>query len=127
MTELHPSEAEDGVTGLRPVYEAEFADRVLGAEVPVILVFTATWCAPCKWLTPYLDGIVRETLGGVLIHVVDTDRSPEIARSYAVASVPTCIFMREGREVERSLGVEPERLRAWAAPFLAGAGGPPGL
>lgn len=101
------------------VEEPEFADRVLGAELPVILVFTAAWCAPCKWLTPYLEAIARQGEGRILVYTMDTDRSPEVARSHGIASLPTSILIRDGRELERSHGVEPERLRAWAAPFLS--------
>jgi thioredoxin 1 len=120
MADLEPRVGKGEATSPQLLEEPEFAGRVLEAEVPVILVFTAEWCAPCKWLKPYLDAIAREGRGRILVYVMDADRSPEIARRHGIASLPTSIFVREGREVERSHGVEPARLRAWAAPFLAG-------
>ena len=94
--------------------EADFEAQVAQATVPVLIVFTADWCAPCKWLTPYLDELADAAGSKVLIHMVDVDRSPQLSGRYRIASVPTVILMKGGEEVDRSLGVEPERLRAWA-------------
>ncbi len=94
--------------------QANFEAQVVQATVPVLVVFTAVWCAPCKWLTPYLDELVETAGSSVLIHMVDVDRSPQLSERYRIASVPTVILMKGGKEVDRSLGVEPERLRAWA-------------
>ncbi len=90
------------------------------SEMPVILAFTATWCAPCKWLDPHLDALSDRAAGRIAIHRVDTDQSPEMARAYRVGSVPTVVLVRGGEEVERSVGVEPERLHAWADRLLDG-------
>ena len=104
--------------------ERDFESHVMQAEVPVLVVFTADWCAPCKWLTPYLDELASQARSRVLIFLLDVDRSPELSRRYQVASVPTVILMKGGEEVDRSLGVEPERLRAWVAPFVTLQDGP---
>lgn len=104
--------------------EKDFESHVMQAEVPVLVVFTADWCAPCKWLTPYLDQLASRAQSRVLIFLLDVDRSPELSRRYQVASVPTVILMTGGKEVDRSLGVEPERLRGWVAPFVTLQDGP---
>ncbi len=96
--------------------EGDFESRVMRATVPVLVVFTADWCAPCRWLTPYLDELSTKVGDRALIFLLDVDRFPELTRHYRVASVPTVILIREGREVDRSLGVEPDRLRRWVAP-----------
>lgn len=107
-----------GAVGPHALEEKDFDSQVIQAEVPVLVVFTADWCAPCKWLRPYLDEVASQARSRVLIFLLDVDRSPELLQRYQVASLPTVILMKRGKEVDRSLGVEPERLRAWVAPFL---------
>jgi thioredoxin 1 len=91
--------------------------------MPVILAFTAEWCAPCKWLDPHLDALAGRAAGRITIYRVDTDQSPGIAGRYRVGSVPTVVLIRAGEEVERSVGVEPERLQEWADRLLGERGG----
>jgi thioredoxin len=106
----------------RTVDDAEIEAAVRSSELPVILVFTAVWCAPCKWLDPHLDALAAKAAGRIALFRVDTDRSPALARTYRVGSVPTVVFVRRGEEVERSVGVEPERLAAWTDRLLGGDG-----
>jgi thioredoxin len=109
----------DGRDARRPSADCADVETLLrSAGTPVILAFTAEWCAPCKWLDPHLDALSRRAAGRIAICRVDTDRSPEIARTYRVGSVPTVVLVRGGEEVERSVGVEPERLSAWADELL---------
>jgi len=104
------------------VGDADLEGLLRTSNVPVILAFTAEWCAPCKWLDPHLDALSGRAAGRIAIYRVDTDRSPGLASTYRVGSVPTVILVRGGAEVERSVGVEPERLYAWADRLL-GEGG----
>lgn len=94
--------------------EDDFRTSVLESTVPVLVAFSAVWCAPCAWLEPYLEEIQRQ--GGERLHTakVDVDRDQELARRYGVTSVPTVVHVRGGEEVARSLGIEPHRLRAMA-------------
>jgi thioredoxin 2 len=108
----------------RRVEEEDFDATVLRAEVPVLVDFFADWCGPCKWLDPYLDEVARRGEGRLLVARVDTDRAPGLAERYRVASLPTVILFRGGEEVERSLGVEPARLREMADLEPGGAGAP---
>jgi thioredoxin len=104
----------------RTIDDSDVEGLVQSSELPVILAFTAEWCAPCKWLDPHLDALSHRAAGRIAIYRVDTDRSPGMARTYRVGSVPTVVLVREGAEVERSVGVEPERLYAWADRLLDG-------
>jgi thioredoxin 1 len=93
----------------------DFRATVLEAEVPVLVDFYADWCGPCKWLNPHLEKVAREGEGRILVAKVDTDKAPELAQRYRIGSIPTVILFRNGGEVERSVGVEPERVRAMGA------------
>lgn len=92
----------------------DFQRTVLEAEVPVLVDFYADWCGPCKMVAPLVDEIAREHRGRLLVAKVDTDRAQELAARLGIRGVPTLILFRGGEEVERSAGLEPERLRKMA-------------
>ena len=99
----------------RPVKVAQddFDATVLKASVPVLVDFYADWCGPCKMVAPLVDELAHKHMGKVLVTKVDTDRAPEVAAKYDIRSIPTLIIFRDGVEVERSMGFEPERVRAF--------------
>jgi thioredoxin 2 len=105
----------------RPVAVAQedFDRTVLGSGVPVMVDFYADWCGPCKMVAPLVDEIAHRHVGRILVAKVDTDRAPEVAMRYGIRSIPTLILFRDGEEVERSLGFEPDRLRDLAEKAVA--------
>jgi thioredoxin 2 len=105
----------------RPVKVADddFATTVEGAGVPVLVDFYADWCAPCRMVAPFVDEIARQHLGKLLVVKVDTDRAPNVSMRFGIRSIPTLIVFRDGQEVDRSVGFEPERLKAIIAEVLA--------
>lgn len=105
----------------RPVKVAQedFDGTVLGSSAPVLVDFYADWCGPCKWVAPVLDEIAREHVGRILVAKVDTDRAPEVAGRYGIRSIPTLVVFRDGEEVARSVGFEPDRLKDLAAQAVA--------
>ena len=100
---------------IEQVGSEEFGDRVLRSPLPVLVVFTAAWCGPCKWLHPHLEEVASRAAGSLHIFEVDVDVAPGLAERYRIGSVPTVVWIRDGDERERSVGVEPDRLMAWAA------------
>lgn len=96
------------------VPQAHFEEVVLGADGPVIVDFFATWCAPCKWVIPYLEEVQIQRGEAIQVVRVDVDEAEELALRYRIMSVPTVVLFESGEEVERSLGVEPHRIRAMA-------------
>jgi thioredoxin 1 len=93
------------------VAQEDFDRTVLQASAPVLVDFYADWCAPCKMVAPFVDELANEFLGKLLVVKVDTDSAPEVAMKYEIRSIPTLIVFNEGTEVDRSLGLEPERVR----------------
>ena len=93
------------------VTEEDFDRTVLQASVPVLVDFYADWCAPCKMVAPLVDEIAHARTGKMLVAKVDLDRAPRVAMKYGIRSIPTLIVFRDGEEVERSVGFEPERVR----------------
>jgi thioredoxin len=122
MTPAAPP-GDEGLSAARTMEDADIEAALRTSTQPVVLAFTAEWCAPCKWLDPHLEALSETAAGRITIFRVDTDRSPGLARAYRVGSVPTVVLVRGGEEVERSVGVEPERLSAWGDRLLGESGG----
>lgn len=90
----------------------DFEKTVLEAGVPVLVDFYADWCGPCKILAPRMDEIAAANEGRLLVAKVDTDQAQEVAMRYGIRGVPTVILFQDGAEVERSWGIEPDKLTA---------------
>lgn len=101
------------------VTQDDFDSTVLSASVPVLVDFYADWCGPCKMVAPLMDEIAQVQTGKMLVAKVDTDKAPAVAERYGIRSIPTLIIFRDGEEVERSVGFEPERVRALAEKAVA--------
>jgi putative thioredoxin len=83
-------------------------------SVPVVVDFWATWCGPCRLLSPTLEKLAREYGGKFVLAKVDTDREPELAREFSIRSIPAVIGIRDGKGVDAFVGAQPESvIRAW--------------
>ena len=85
--------------------EADFDQSVNGTAVPVLADFYADWCGPCKVTAPMLDELAHARAGEVLVLKVDTDRHPVLSTRFGIRGIPTIIAFRDGREVNRVVGV----------------------
>lgn len=104
------------------VQEEDFGPSVLQSEAPVLVDFYADWCMPCRMLAPRLDELAQAHVGKLLVAKVDTDHAPAIAGQYGIRSIPTVILFSGGAEVDRSVGIEPERLAAMVGSATTGPG-----
>ena len=92
---------------LTEVTDGNFSTEVLGALGAVLVDFWAPWCGPCRMQTPILEGLARELNGNARIVKLNTDENPATARNFGINSIPTLILFRDGKEVERMVGVQP--------------------
>lgn len=69
-----------------------------------ILDFWAEWCGPCKFMEPLMDELEKELKGKVEIEKINVDENQELAAKYQVLSIPTYIFVKEDKELERIIG-----------------------
>jgi thioredoxin 1 len=102
------------------VTDAEFENKVLQSEIPVVVDFWAPRCGPCKMVAPTLDKLAKEQAGKVLIAKVNTDENPDWAGRYGVQGIPTMLLISGGKIVHRQVGALPEpMLRELVTQFMA--------
>ena len=83
-------------------------DEVTNQQGKKVLVdFFATWCGPCKMLAPAIESIGGKYGDKAVIAKVDVDANPGLAAKYGVMSIPTVIFFKDGKEIDRKVGVQP--------------------
>mgnify|MGYP000879195302 CR=1 FL=1 len=86
------------------VNQQNFEEVVLKSDKPVLLDFWATWCGPCKMLTPVLEEVAKELEDKALIVKVDIDENPDLAKKYMVMSVPSLFAINNGEIADRTIG-----------------------
>ncbi len=110
---------------VKDVTEQDFTDEVLEASAtrPVVVDFWATWCGPCRQLSPLLEAAAERYAGEVDLVKVDVDTAPNLSRAFRVQGIPAVKAFRDGRVVAEFTGAQPaqvvERLFASLAPSAA--------
>jgi thioredoxin 2 len=97
-----------------------FAEIVEQATIPVVVDLWATWCGPCRMVSPALARMARELAGTIKLVKVDVDAAPKIAERFSVQAVPTLLIVKGGHVIARQAGAAPAAaLRRWIEDALA--------
>lgn len=83
-----------------------FEKEVMNSEKTVLIDFWASWCGPCKMMSPVVDQIAEELNDSVKVCKVNIDEEQNLAVKYNVMSIPTFVVIKDGKEVGRTIGVQ---------------------
>lgn len=86
------------------IVDTQFQDEVLGAKIPVLVDFWASWCGPCRMVAPVLEEMARDYADKLKVVKVNVDENPDTSSRYSVMSIPTMIIFKEGAPVETIIG-----------------------
>jgi thioredoxin 1 len=86
----------------------DFDTLVLNSTEPVLVDFWAEWCGPCKRLGPIVEELAAEHAGRLRVAKVNVDEQPELGQRFAVQSIPTLLFFKGGKLVDRAVGALPK-------------------
>ena len=90
------------------ITKENFQKEVLESDKPVLLDFWASWCGPCRMVSPVIDEIANET-ATVKVGKVNVDEQRELAAAFNVMSIPTLVVLKDGKVVNQVLGARPKQ------------------
>jgi len=85
-------------------------EEIIKSKTPTLVDFYATWCGPCKMMSPLLEQVSQDVGDSARILKIDVDTNRNVATQYGIRSVPTLILFKEGKQVWRQSGVPPKNL-----------------
>lgn len=86
---------------------SNFQEEVLASDKPVLLDFWASWCGPCRMVSPLVDEIAAER-SDIKVGKVNVDEQPELAAQFKVTSIPTLVVMKDGKVTNQAIGAMPK-------------------
>ncbi|XP_022762456.1 thioredoxin X, chloroplastic-like [Durio zibethinus] len=88
--------------GIKEIKESEFLSTVLESNRPVLVEFVATWCGPCRLISPAMESMAQEYGERLEVVKIDHDANPQLIEEYKVYGLPTLILFKDGQEVAES-------------------------
>lgn len=89
------------------ITKENFQSEVVQSDKPVLLDFWATWCGPCRMVSPIVDQIADER-SDIKVGKIDVDEQPELAQQFRIISIPTLVVMKDGQIANKAVGAMPK-------------------
>ena len=100
-------------SSLLQVNDKNFTAEVLQSDIPVLVDFWATWCGPCRAISPIVEDLAKEFSGRIKITKLNVDENPSTPSQYGVRGIPALILFKEGKVLDQIVGSVPKaRLKA---------------
>ena len=90
------------------ITSANFENEIIKSSKPVLVDFWASWCGPCRMLSPIVDEIAKEQ-NDVKVCKVNVDENQDLAAMFQVMSIPTLVLIKDGKIVNKSIGYKPKQ------------------
>ena len=104
----NPAAMNESTANVKHITQGEFADEVTRCATPLVADFYATWCGPCRMLSPMLDKLAGGYADKIKFVKINVDESPGLAQNFQVQAIPTLIFFKDGKVADRVTGLLPE-------------------
>jgi thioredoxin len=88
------------------ITDQSFARDVEHSPLPILIDFWAAWCGPCRMVAPTIEQLAKELSGRVIVGKLDVDANQMTASRFRVQSIPTLLILKNGKEVDRIVGVQ---------------------
>jgi len=108
MMKRTETESSHDALGIVQPTERDWEETLAGTPGIMIVDFWAPWCGPCRAIAPVLEELVRTSGGTVTLAKVNVDQQPGLAARYAIHSIPTLLFVKDGRVIDQLVGAVPK-------------------
>ncbi len=90
--------------------DSNFDQEALQSNIPVIIDFWAAWCGPCRMIAPIIEELSEEYEGKIKVGKLDVDENQNTAIRYGVRSIPTVLFIKDGKVIDQIIGAVPKNV-----------------